>query len=397
MTPSPSREFLLAAACSIWPPSGRRTAAIRDAAAGPIDWERFLRVVRRHRVVGLVNDGLNRSQITLPPDIAQRIAEQASQLTRQNLELAAEGVKLQRLFSDAGLPVLFIKGVILSQLAYGNLGLRPCKDLDLFIPNEMLGKATEVIELVGYRRFEPPAGLSDARMQLLVSTRKDFGYLHEKSHFEVELHWRLLSNPHFMTETTIISSSRMALFTANTGLRTLGEEDLFSYLCAHGALHWWHQLKWVADIGALLECGPEDHVERLYRAAEARGVGKAAAQAILLSKRLLGTRVPKQLITKLQASLTVRWLEATALRALTGGNGEVEPADLALGTTRGSLSSFLLGRNWQYWLAEAKLHLICQADVLTISLPERLWFLYPIFRLPLWLWRQTNRRGEPMR
>ena len=77
------------------------------------------------------------------------------------------------------------------------------------------------------------------------------------------------------------------------GLRTLGEEDLFAYLCMHGALHWWNRLKWLADVNALLASTPEDGVERLVRAAEARGAGRAAAQALLLCQRLLADAPPR--------------------------------------------------------------------------------------------------------
>ena len=58
MAVSFSPEFRLAAACAMWPPSDRRTEAIKAAATRPLDWTRFLRVARRHGVVGLVRDGL---------------------------------------------------------------------------------------------------------------------------------------------------------------------------------------------------------------------------------------------------------------------------------------------------------------------------------------------------
>ena len=83
MAPLSSREFLLAAACSIWPPSSRRTQAICEAAADSIDWVQFLRVVRRHRVVGLVHDGLSRAHVGVPPDIAREIAVQAAALVQK--------------------------------------------------------------------------------------------------------------------------------------------------------------------------------------------------------------------------------------------------------------------------------------------------------------------------
>jgi hypothetical protein len=40
-------------------------------------------------------------------------------------------------------------------------------------------------------------------------------------------------------------------------------------------------------------------------------------------------------------------------------------------------------------MSELNVHLINQADMLTVPLPQRLWFLYPILRLPLWVLRHT--------
>jgi hypothetical protein len=41
---------------------------------------------------------------------------------RKNLAMAAEALRLQRLFDDADLPVLFVKGTSLAVLAFGNVG-----------------------------------------------------------------------------------------------------------------------------------------------------------------------------------------------------------------------------------------------------------------------------------
>ena len=85
------------------------------------------------------------------------------------------------------------------------------------------------------------------------------------------------------------------------------------------------------------------------------------------------------------------------MNALNADQGEREPRDLRFGTTRGSLSTFLLSRSWRYRLAELKCHLTNQTDMLTVPLPEPLWFLYPVLRLPLWAWRHyrlNHRYGD---
>ena len=77
----------------------------------------------------------------------------------------------------------------------------------------------------------------------------------------------------------------------------------------------------------------------------------------------------------------VRWLQTTALAAMTAGQGERDPHDAPFGTTRGSLSTLLLSRSWRYRLSELNTHLINQTDVLTLPLPERLRLLYPVLRV----------------
>jgi hypothetical protein len=86
-----------------------------------------------------------------------------------------------------------------------------------------------------------------------------------------------------------------------------------------------------------------------------------------------------------------RWLEATALKAMTAGRAEQDPHDTRLGTTRGSFSTFLLNPSWRYRLAEIGVHLINQTDVLKLALPIELRFLYPLLRLPLWAWRHVTK------
>jgi hypothetical protein len=254
--------------------------------------------------------------------------------------MAREALRLQGLFDDAELPVLFVKGPSLAMLAYGTPGLRGSMDIDLLLPRRRLSEAMALIAGAGYRRFDPPPDISDVQLRLLMSLRKDLGFLHETTKLRVELHWRLFLNPHAMLEVSIKEASRVVSFTHTMGLRTLGEEDLFAYLCMHGALHWWNRLKWLADINALLSSTPEDGIERLVRAAKARGAGRAAAQALLLCRRVLGTPLPASLLATLDTSAAMRWLEATALSAMNTGQGEHDPHDVRFGTTRGSLSTF---------------------------------------------------------
>jgi hypothetical protein len=384
-----SSEFRLAAACAMWPSSDRRQEAIRTAAAQPLDWSRVIRLANRHQIIGLIHDGLTRVRPDVPREIVREFDTKAAVLVCENLEMARESLRLQRLFDDANLPVLFIKGAALGMVAFGNLGLRASQDIDILVTDETLPVATALILRAGYRRFDPSSDISDAQLRQVMPHRKDLGFVHQATGLRIELHWRLFLNQHAMAETSIMASSRFVPLSGANGLRTLGEEDLFAYLCMHGALHWWNRLKWLADVHALLACKPKDEVERLVLAAKARGVGRAAAQALLLCRNLLQALFPASLMATLDKGATVRWLETTALNAMTAGQGEQDPHEVRFGTTRGSLSTFLLSPSWRYQLAELRVHLTNPTDVITVPLPQRLRFLYPVLRLPLWVWRHT--------
>jgi hypothetical protein len=386
-------EFRLAAACAIWPPSDRRIEAIRAAATEVLDWARFLRVALRHQVVGLVHDGLTRAQPGVPVEIAREIGTHSAQMVRESLAMATEALRLQRLFAEANVPVLFVKGASLAVLAFGTLGLSRGQDIDLLVPLEILPAASALMVRAGYRRFDPPSEVSEAHLRLLMPLRKDLGFVHQSTGLRVELHWRLFLNPYAMDETSLMAASRVVPLYGTQGLRTLGEDDLFAYLCMHGALHWWNRLKWLADINALLAAHDENNAERLIHAAQARGAGRAATQALRLCQRLLKTPLPARLMDGFARGARERWLEATALNAMTSGHAEGDPHEARFGTTRGSLSTFLLNPSWRYWLAELNYHLTNQSDVLAVPLPERLRFLYPVLRLPLWAWRHAAKRG----
>jgi hypothetical protein len=229
-----SQEFLLAAACTVWPPCDRRSEAIRKLTAGPLDWDRFQRVVARHRVAGLVHDGLTRAQPAVPPDIADKIRRQAAALLRRNLAYAAESVRLQNLFAAAELPVVFLKGVSLAVLAYGDLCLRHSLDIDLFVHLKSIATAEILLGRAGYRRTDPPAAFSEAQVQTWLLRCKDMAYVHAEKRFKVELHARLFNNPRLMAEMPVTSSLRMVPLVNGIGLRTFGEDDL-SPICAHTA------------------------------------------------------------------------------------------------------------------------------------------------------------------
>jgi len=377
----------------MWPPSDEREAAIRAAAAPPLDWNRFHRVAARHRIMGLVRDGLKRSEIHPPSAIDDAIRTAAAAQLRNNLSFAAELVRLQRAFDQRNLPVTVFKGIPTGLQIYGNLATRHAKDIDMMVAPASVLDACALLESAGYRRVDPPTGVSGARLKTLLRTGKDFVFQHAgNSELEVELHWRLFNNQNFMDQLETVTETFPAL--DNTRFRTFSGDDQFAYLCAHGAAFAWCRLKWLADVGAILARNDPDGMVRLYEAAIARGAGRPAGQAILLCQRLLGLRVADDLLGTLRGDRQISRLERLAIQALTSGEGEADPYDSPGGMKPIARSLWLLGGTAHYLWGEFKSRWISWNDVIAVPLPDGLQFAYAVLRLPLWLKRKLASRAR---
>jgi Uncharacterised nucleotidyltransferase len=376
--------FALAAACAIWPNSERRIAAVRAAADAIDDWDRFLRVVARHRIQGLAHDGIVAAGVAAPPRIRESLRANAQSLARQSVAMAVEAVRLRCGFDKAGIPVAFVKGTTLAMLAYGSLGLRHSKDIDLLVPEECATEAVGTLERSGYVRIAPPAGASDGQLRLWRRYCKTFVFANRQTGAQIELHWRLSDNP-LLAPAPAPRTWREVPVSSSASLPTLADGDLFEYLCIHGAYHAWFRLKWLADIGALMA--------RSAASAEAKAneTPRPQVQAMLLARLLLGTTIPPRVAadTRLVSRLMVR----LGLAAMTRGAAETEPQDLVLGDTLINASRYLFCKG-RVRFAQLRRDLVCEDDFQLLPLPERLSFAYPLVRLPLWMWRRTRHGGR---
>lgn len=389
--------FLLVCACCRWPASESRDKAVRRRALSITDWGRFLRIARRHRVVALVQHALASARVELPDRIARVLAEDARQTARQGLALAAETVRLQSLLDQAQIPNVVLKGSPLARLAYGSISLKHSRDIDLLVPPERAAAALDLLEREGYAIRSPAERLSEAQHLAVVRFGKDIELVHHRTNLHAELHWRATYNPYLPEGVDAKSPTQDVVVTGDLGVRTLAAEEHFAYLCVHGALHAWWRLKWLADLNALLAAGSEEETARLFRHAQQRGVGLCAGQALLLCHRLLELKLPDGLHAELESSRRLDRLVAIALDCMVGADPERDLFDRRFAATGILLLPFLLGRGWRYFAAQCRVASISLGDVVRYPLPPSLHFLYPILRLPFWLFRQARQMGGAVR
>jgi hypothetical protein len=381
--PQPSREFLLLATCCRRPLSDVVIRSITVAAAAGINWRVLLAATARHRVGGLVYDALLTAKIDLPAAPARSLARRADRIAARNKTLAAETAKLQGALMDAGVPALALKGVALAELAYGVLDLKHTWDIDLLVLPRDAEAALRLIEEQGYALAAP---LNAAQRRAAIRYGKDIELMRGDVH--VELQWRAVANRRLLLGIDAASPGQdVALDGAR--VRTLAEPDLFAYLSVHGASHFWSRLKWLADLNALIVRKNGGEIVALYRHAQAKGAGLCAGQALLLCHRLFDRALPGELAGEFAHSPRLEKLVALALRAMALPDPAADRG--LIGVAQGVLAQFLLGCGWAFFAEQCRIGLVGQGDIALVPLPPGLQFLYPLLRLPLWLWRRLCR------
>jgi Uncharacterised nucleotidyltransferase len=391
-----SPDFLLALAFCHWPPCAERVAAIRNAARYISDWNRLPSIVRRHKLIGLATHGVRSAGIALPSNVVDEMAARTGRYSSHRRTLVAETVHLQNLFAARAIPVIVLKGVALEQLAYTGLAAKQTSDIDLLVLPEHADEAWRIIERQGYALSLPAKQLNGLQRQALISYGREVEFVHPQTRMRLELQWRAADNPLLLKGITAHSPTQSVALSETVTLRTLSSDDLFAYLCVHGAHHSWALLKWLADLNAFIVSTAAD-VEHLYRHAQKIGAGLCAGQGLLLCQRLLGLKLPTALADELQTNKRHQKLVALAMRAMTAPSTGSDRDPGIRGVLRELRNRFLLGQGLRFYLAECRLALVGSADIVRLPLPRPLHFVYPLVRLPMWLWRRLKVAWAPAR
>jgi hypothetical protein len=378
----------------MWPPSAQAALTVAEAAGQALDWPHFIAIVHRHRIVGLAYHALNHTTAAVPPAVLAALRRDAMTQAKAGLLLAAETIAIDRMMRNGGIDAVILKGAPLGRLAYGDLGIRHSRDIDVLVTPQTLPAAFALLEQAGYQPCGASVDLNDARMALTMRHCYHLEYLHPDGGALVELHWRLAANPHRVAPIPPPARWTTVSLSGAIGVRSFAGADLDAYLFAHGAQHCWFRLKWLADIGALLAGRSNAEIEQMVATVTQMGLRRPLAQGLLLAARLLKTPLPPGLDAELSKDRRSRWLVDLAIAAMTAGDAIGDPHDLPFGETRINLSQYLLQAGSRYWLATAAQNFACGEDWLTVPLPRRLIWLYPFLRLPLWVARQARRCGR---
>jgi hypothetical protein len=213
---------------------------------------------------------------------------------------------LARLFHQAGIKVVALKGVSFALTVYPSIALRPMGDMDLLVPKEKLADAIEVAKSFDYRNAAPDAspGLSNL-LNHEIQLQKNGG-----QSIMLELHHSLVGVKAysyavpvgwFWEQTEPLKPSSSKMFFGNLFMLTPEAQVLFA--AGHAMLQHGRQfspMRWFYDLDQLIRLyNARMDWELLLSQAKAFEWGSALDETLKQTVAYFNTPVPERVLVSL--------------------------------------------------------------------------------------------------
>ncbi|NDD40014.1 MAG: hypothetical protein EB082_16665, partial [Verrucomicrobia bacterium] len=208
------------------------------------EWAQFLDLAVAQKVGPLAASVLlAQPGAALPPAVAARLKLIQTESAQRALLQFSELLRVQARLRTEGIPMLFFKGQLLAQQAYGNLGLRTCFDLDIFVHQADVLRVKPVLAALGYR---PEFTFRPHEEAELLRSECEYTFIREDGAARIDLQWQPRARYFsFGMPTQALWDRSVNVSLNGFTVATFALDDLVLYLIAHGAKHTWHRLEQV--------------------------------------------------------------------------------------------------------------------------------------------------------
>jgi hypothetical protein len=290
LAPSTSGEsawnVLLAASCADLHEGVVRAWSLFDR---KIDWEEVLRLADHHGTSSLLYQNLSPLSDIVAPSILSTLRERHESNIRKSLFLTRELIRIGDRLDGLGIEVIPYKGLVLSEIYYGDTALRQSGDIDLFVRRQDVGRIKELVRDLGYTTRVP---LSKDAEEDYLDSGYECTFDSQAGCNVLELQWAL--QPRFYAvdfDMEELFARAVNVTIAGRSMKIPSPEDLLLVLSVHAAKHVWGRLIWLCDIAQILK---RDKLNWDWVQSRARNLGieRILHVTLLLTERFLQTAIP---------------------------------------------------------------------------------------------------------
>ena len=281
-----SLEHQILVACAELNPDEDQLQKIRGGMSQDVDTGRLIDLAVNEGVGGLVYKSLLKSGCldTLDPRHKQKLYNIYYLTVRKNLKLLHALNSILEDVNIEGVDVVLLQGMALLQEAYEDVGLRPMKDMDLWV---LPGNYQQLVDILGRQKYE--------RDLLYPGTFR-------KGEIVLDIHTHLLWADRIKAREYLLSKSQDEIFRRSGRISIEGRkvlclspQDHFLYLGLHALKHNFERLIWLVDIKCLVAGWNGADWNALIERAEEIGHRKTLLYVIYLLTRIFNLKLTAEI------------------------------------------------------------------------------------------------------
>ena len=326
-------ELMLAASCA--DPRGSEIGRIRGLLDSPrrdrpVEWEAVLRLADHHGTSALLYRNLSGLGDVVPARVLAALRQSYERNVHKSLFLARELIRILDCLDAIGIEVIPYKGIVLSEVYYGDMALRQSGDMDLFVRGQDVGRIKSAVRELGYTLRVP---IPEDAEEDYIASGYECTFDSPAGRNLLELQWAL--QPRFYAvdfDMDRLFERAVDVEVAGRGVKTPSPEDLLLVLSVHAAKHVWGRLIWLCDIAQILKLGNLNW-DWVRAHAQAFGIERIVHVTLLLANQLLATPIPGPMEEAILEDRAARGfadevaLEVAARSLVRGTAGIVLPSD----------------------------------------------------------------------
>jgi hypothetical protein len=282
----------------------------------PVDWGMVLRLAENHGTSSLLYQNLLRLADMVPSPVLASLRQRYEGNVYKSLFLVRELIRIVDRLEGLGIDALPYKGVVMSEVYYGDMALRQSGDMDLFVLKRDVGRIKSALRDLEYttRLVIPDEVLED-----YIAAGYEWTFDSPAGPNLLELQWAL--QPRFYAvdfDMEGLFERAVKVTLAGRVVKTPAPEDLLLVLSVHAAKHVWGRLIWLCDIAQILKRENLDWDRVQVRTREI-GIERILRVTLLLANRLLGTEIPAAIESAVLSDQAARGLADEIAAALAAG------------------------------------------------------------------------------
>lgn len=369
MNNAPRPELRMLLSCARTCIERQDASHIRSLVKKGIEWTHLVRIARTHAVMPLLYRILNSTcSDALPKDTLEELREHFYANAGRNLFLAKELLKLLHLFEANKIAAIPYKGPVLAATIYGNLALREFGDLDILVHERDYLDAQHLLIDQGFR--------------LTIEHEWEKEFVDGSGRVAVDLHRRIAPREFPSPLSFDYLSKRVQSATLlGTIVPNLSPQDTLLMLSVQVTKDRYLQLAKICDTSEFLRVHRSLNWGRTLTETKRLGAQRKTLFALCLTRHLLGTALPQEVVRELKVHKGVHELVEHASRQLFHRSYNTVRDQLSSQRFRWLIRERLRDKLYPHYLRY--LHDVItpnESDRRLLSLSGRLSFLYYFIR-----------------